>query len=292
MKSTLTLLAALLAVAVTGSGGTLVQFRTVFGTVEVELYDADKPDTTGNFKRLVQAGAYRDTFFHRLEPGFVVQGGSYFALNRLSTNWFAPPWSELGVVPHFGPVSNEFFVGPLLSNTNGTIAMAKLPNDPNSATSGWFFNLGDNSGMLDNQNGGFTVFGRVRRDANNVLPFLSARTYSNGLVNMKWWYPLDPLATNAFKALPVAYAGLYHPIYGNLVFVDITLLDVAISRTNGFPQISWTSVAGRTNAVEYTTALPPQWQPLFSLVPGGGRISIIDNTATGLHRFYRVRVDY
>lgn len=271
--------------------GSLVQFRTVLGTVEVELYDQEKPITSENFKRLVRAGAYQNTFVHRLIPGFVAQGGGYNALNMLSTNPFAPPWSERGFIPNFGPITNEYSVGPLLSNTNGTLAMAKLPGNPDSATTGWFFNLADNSANLDAQNGGFTVFGRVIRDANNVLPFLNGRTYTNGLVNMGWWYPTDTDATNTFATLPVTYGGLFHPGYGNLLFVDIILLDVAISLTNDLPVISWTSVSGRTNTVEYTTSMPPQWQPLFSQVLNGARVSLIDNQGSP-KRFYRVRVDY
>jgi cyclophilin family peptidyl-prolyl cis-trans isomerase len=280
-----------MAAVVSAQAGTLVQFRTVFGTVEVELYDAEKPVTATNFKRLVQAGAYQNTFFHRVVPGFVAQGGSYNASNKFSSNLFAPPWTERGFVPSFGPITNEFSVGPFLSNTNGTIAMAKLAGNPNSATAGWFFNLANNSTNLDSQNGGFTVFGRVIRDTNNLLGFFNGRAYGNGLLNMGWWYPNNGDATNAFSALPVTYSGTTHPAYWHLVFVDISLLDIAISTTNGFPQISWTSVAGKTNTVEYTTTMPPQWQHLFSLVPNGGRVSVIDNTGDP-KRFYRVRVDY
>jgi cyclophilin family peptidyl-prolyl cis-trans isomerase len=90
-------------------------------------------------------------------PGFIVQGGGFIfdditlAIDPLITN---------------PAVANE----PVFSNVAGTIAMAKLGNDPNSATSQWFFNLADNSGSppngLDSQNEGFTVFGEV--DANGM----------------------------------------------------------------------------------------------------------------------------
>jgi peptidyl-prolyl cis-trans isomerase A (cyclophilin A) len=63
---------------------------------------------------------------------------------------------------------------PVFSNTAGTIAMAKVDGDPNSATSQWFFNVGDNSANLDFQNGGFTVFGSVLGDGMNVINALSA----------------------------------------------------------------------------------------------------------------------
>ncbi len=66
--------------------------------------------------------------------------------------------TALNPITSYGPIQNEFSSDR--SNVSGTIAMAKVGNDPNSATSQWFVNLGDNSANLDNQNGGFTVFGK------------------------------------------------------------------------------------------------------------------------------------
>ena len=63
----------------------------------------------------------------------------------------------MDAVPTYPAIQNEYGI----SNLRGTVAMAKLGSDPNSATSQWFINLADNSSNLDNQNGGFTVFGRV-----------------------------------------------------------------------------------------------------------------------------------
>ena len=198
--------------------GTLAQFRTVFGDLEVELYDQQKPVTVQNFRRLVQSGAYQNTFFHRAVPGFVVQGGGYFTTRRFSTNDFAPPWSHLGRVPNFGSISNEFNVGPQFSNTNGTIAMAKLGGDPNSATCEWFFNLANNSANLDNQNGGFTVFGRVVRDTGStnyggVLGLFNHIAYYQGLVNMRWWFGTNDNYANICNSrahLPVGGSFQFH----------------------------------------------------------------------------------
>src|SRR5215469_1425686 len=89
--------------------GTLAQFRTPFGDIELELYDRDKPQTVQNFKSLVERGAYQNTFFHRLEPGFVIQGGGYATGAQVATNLFAPPWSYVYYVPYSGNgVTNEF----------------------------------------------------------------------------------------------------------------------------------------------------------------------------------------
>ncbi len=125
------------------------------GVTNVLLFDQEgegAPATVANFLNYVEDDDYVNSFIHRSIPGFVVQGGG-FTVNEL----------QVGTVPTDDPVVNEF--SEERSNTRGTIAMAKLGNDPNSATSQWFFNLGDNSEDLDNQNGGFTVFGEVLSDA-------------------------------------------------------------------------------------------------------------------------------
>ena len=61
--------------SVFANAGTLCQIRTRFGTMEVELYDEDKPVTVANFKRYVQSGSWTNMFIQRWEPGFVIQGG-------------------------------------------------------------------------------------------------------------------------------------------------------------------------------------------------------------------------
>lgn len=291
-------LAGMLALMVyAASAGTLAQFRTILGNLEVELYDDQKPATVANFKRLVQSGAYENTFFHRIVPGFVVQGGGYACFNPILNSSFGPNWSNLRSVTSFGAITNEFSVGPFFSNTNGTIAMAKLGGNPNSATCEWFFNLANNAANLDHQNGGFTVFGRVVRDTSSLSPgtllgFLNGRSYGNGMVDMSWWHPTDPLATNLFTTLPVNYPGMYQPWYSELLFVDISLLSVQIIKTNQQLLISWNSVSGKANLVEFTTVMPPVWQSLITTNGNGSRITISDTTSTNSMRFYRVRVAY
>jgi cyclophilin family peptidyl-prolyl cis-trans isomerase len=279
------------------SAGTLAQFRTPLGDIEVELYDQQKPVTVDNFKRLVQSGAYQNTFFHRVVPGFVAQGGGYSSFNPASTNFFGPPWSNMGIVPNFGQITNEFSVGPFFSNTNGTLAMAKLGSGPNTATCEWFFSLANNSANLDNQNGGFTVFGHVVRDTGpanygGVLGLFNRIYYTNGLVNMQWWYGTNDPVVNIFKTLPVTYSGTVQPWYADLFYVNISLLSVQITATNNQRQISWNSVNGKTNVVEYTTNLPPAWKTLATTNGNGNRYIVADPTPTNSFRFYRVRVLY
>ncbi|WP_111640879.1 peptidylprolyl isomerase [Marinimicrobium alkaliphilum] len=141
------------------ANATIVQFQTVLGDFEVNLFDEITPETVGNFLEYVEEGAYTESFFHRSVSGFIVQGGGYLYDQDTEESLKV---SEIDARP---AVVNE----PLLSNQKGTIAMAKRGNNPNSATSQWFFNLGNNSANLDRQNEGFTVFGQVSEEGLEIL---------------------------------------------------------------------------------------------------------------------------
>lgn len=143
--------------AIPGVTGQVAQVETVVGTFNVELFD-DTPLTKANFLAYINAGRYVNTIVHRSVAGFVIQMGGYYS--RL-------PFEH---IPTFEAVRNEY----RRSNLRGTLAMAKLGGDPNSATSEWFVNLADNSGNLDNQNGGFTVFGRVIGSGMQVVDTIAA----------------------------------------------------------------------------------------------------------------------
>ena len=136
-------------VAQSGTGPT-IRLKTSVGEIDIQLLQTTAPRSVANFMNYVNKGAYTGSFFHRSVAGFVVQGGGY----KLQGG-------QPAQIPQDPPVRNEFST----SNTRGTLAMAKLDAGPDTATSQWFFNLGDNSGNLDAQNGGFTVFGRVANAA-------------------------------------------------------------------------------------------------------------------------------
>jgi len=122
-------------------------FTTPVGTMCVEMRPDAAPLTVANFRYYVNNGYYANNMFiHRSVPNFVIQGGGY---KFDGTNVTQATTTS--------PVVNEFN----LSNVRGTIAMAKLGNDPNSATDQWFFNTVDNSANLNVTNGGFTVFGSI-----------------------------------------------------------------------------------------------------------------------------------
>jgi len=120
--------------------------------LDFALFSTRTPLTRANFLYYVNNNLYQRSIIHRSVPGFVIQGGGYYNIAPGST----PLLTAITVA---SPVANEYGI----SNTYSTISMAKSAGNPDSATSQWFVSLGDNSANLDNQNGGFTVFGRVTR---------------------------------------------------------------------------------------------------------------------------------
>lgn len=144
-----------------------VRIGATIKTVDIALFDQQTPITVTNFLNYVVNGLHNSNIFHRSVPGFVLQGGGF-------------QWKTSGIFPldTFPAIQNE----PVFSNVRGTVAMAKLGDNPNSATSQWFVNLADNSANLDYQNGGFTVFGRVIGNGMDVMDEIAAlpRVNANG----------------------------------------------------------------------------------------------------------------
>jgi cyclophilin family peptidyl-prolyl cis-trans isomerase len=145
-------------------------------TIDLALLVDAAPLTVANFLSYVDSGRYAANFFHRSVPGFIIQNGGFYFVNDNTFDY----------VPAFAPVVNEFGV----SNTRGTVAMAKLGGDPNSATSQWFINLADNSANLDAQNGGFTVFARVLGTGMGVADEIAAVPRYNASTTASAWTDL------------------------------------------------------------------------------------------------------
>lgn len=167
MKSTLTILASI-CLFTTASAQTRVKVDTVYGDIFITLYDTLAPITVANFLAYAERGDYDGSIFHRNLPGFVLQGGGFELTGADSSE-------NIQAIATDDPIVNEFGV----SNLRGTIAMAKLGDDPDSATSQWFVNLGDNSANLDVQNGGFTVFGEIE-DLSVIDTITTTRTVNLG----------------------------------------------------------------------------------------------------------------
>lgn len=258
--------------------GTFAQFRTVFGDIQVELYEQDKPATVANFLRYVQGGLYEHMFVQRCDPNFVIQAGGYKVYNYGQTN------AELGYVQNLGQITNEFSVGRRFSNTYGTLAMARIGGQTNSASSQWFFNLKDNL-FLDGVDGGFTVFGRVVAGTNALNRFTQFSRANNNLV-IADLRGLD----SGLGELPLLTPNL---TFSDLIFMDISLLNVQVGlAANGAREISWNSVSNVVNRVEFTTNFPPVWNSLASTNGNGATLKVTDPSKDNATRFYRVRVDY
>jgi peptidyl-prolyl cis-trans isomerase A (cyclophilin A) len=143
----------------------VVIMDTSMGPITIEL-DADKaPATVANFLKYVDDGFYNNLVFHRVIPGFMIQGGGMD--------------ENMNEKPTRPPVKNEASNG--LSNKRGTIAMART-NDPDSATAQFFINLVDNARGLDPRFGsaGYTVFGRVIAGMENVDAIAEVPTGNRG----------------------------------------------------------------------------------------------------------------
>jgi cyclophilin family peptidyl-prolyl cis-trans isomerase len=259
--------------------GVLARFRmnNDLGTIDVELFEKEKPITVSNFVAYVKSGAWNDNILHRWIPNFVLQGGSYHVPHSptLMTSWNVNPTA----VTSFPTIPFEKDVGQKFSNLFGTIAMARVGDDTNSASHDWFFNLKDNI-QLDTQGGGYTVFGRTLRGTNTLARF----NRPAGTTNI---YQLDPVNS---PEVPVYSADRVNVFWVN---TDITVLTVRVLRLNATQvQLSWESVEGLQNILEYTTVIPAVWQQARTQTGTGGVIGVTETIGSEPMRQYRVRVIY
>jgi cyclophilin family peptidyl-prolyl cis-trans isomerase len=218
--------------ALDGVSGKAVRFATTLGNIDVELLADDAPATVTNFLNYVNKGAYVNTFFHRSVPGFVIQGGGFTIVN-----------GSLSTIPTDPPVVNEFKV----SNTRGTLAMAKLGNGPDTATDQWFFNESDdNAANLDAQNGGFTVFGRVIGASISVMDQIAATPV----------YDLSGGDTSsAFTQVPLVSNSSDVPVTSELVYVNSIMAIPLTPKGSGGDALLKLKVKGNTNPGLVTATL-------------------------------------
>jgi peptidyl-prolyl cis-trans isomerase A (cyclophilin A) len=149
--------------AAQADGNPQVVIDTTMGPITVELDPAKAPITVENFLKYVDDGFYNGLIFHRVISDFMIQGGGMDAqLKEKETR---------------APIKLE--VGKGLSNTRGTIAMARTSN-PNSATAQFFINLFDKNTILDQAGGGYAVFGKVVAGMENVDKIAAVRTGNKG----------------------------------------------------------------------------------------------------------------
>lgn len=207
--------------------------------MDMALFSDRTPISRANFLSYVTSGAYTNSFIHRSVPGFVIQGGA----TRIISNSFDS-------IPTNPPILNEFGI----SNTLGTVSMAKVGGDPNSATSQWFVSVGANTDILDSQNEGFTVFGRMTRTS-----FRSAQIFN------------DPYDFPTFN---------YGGIYGELpLFYTHVLGNLDIDEFILFPSVSLVPIpdgeAGESRTLSYSV-ISNSNPGLLSATVGPGGVLLLD----------------
>jgi cyclophilin family peptidyl-prolyl cis-trans isomerase len=166
------------------SQSNVVKLETSMGNIVIELNEQAAPVTVRNFLGYVEAGFYDGTIFHRVIPGFMIQGGG-----------FTPQMMQKKTLD---PIINEAKNG--LSNKRGTISMARS-NNPNSATAQFFINHRDNDFLdyVDNNQPGYAVFGKVIEGMDVVDAIaLVETTTRNGMEDV----PVKPVVIISAKIMP------------------------------------------------------------------------------------------
>lgn len=159
-----------------------VVIDTSFGEIELVLEAEKAPITVNNFLDYVDAESYNDTIFHRVIPGFMIQGGGFDKnMQQKATK---------------DPIKNEANNG--LKNNRGTVAMART-QDPDSATMQFFINHADND-FLNNssRDAGYAVFAKVVRGMDVADQIAQVRTANQGGHQN---VPTDPIIINTIKRL-------------------------------------------------------------------------------------------
>src|SRR5450432_4869299 len=161
----------------------MIRFQTTHGDFTVELFDKDAPISVENFLRYVDDGHFDGTIFHRVVPGFVIQGGGFIEdMTQKKTK---------------APVKNE--ADNNLKNSRGTLSMART-NDINSATSQFFVNLKDND-FLDHSRGnfGYAVFGKVTKGMEVIDKIAAVETARKRSFDD---VPVEPVIMKSVRRIP------------------------------------------------------------------------------------------
>lgn len=165
------------------SQSNVVKLETSMGNIVIELNEQAAPVTVKNFLRYVEAGFYDGLIFHRVIPGFMIQGGGFT--------------KQMVKKETRDPIINEARNG--LSNKQGTIAMARSSN-PDSATAQFFINHRDNDFLnyVDDKSAGYAVFGKVTEGMDVVDAIASVETTTkNGMDDV----PVEPVTIQSAKVV-------------------------------------------------------------------------------------------
>jgi cyclophilin family peptidyl-prolyl cis-trans isomerase len=197
---------ATVAIPAIAMGNTIVRMQTSLGAIDIELFSDDPSviDTVNNFLNYVNRSDYDNSLIHRSVPGFVIQGGGFTCVDACRD----PLNPVINTIPADPSIPDQ--VG--ISNTRGTIAMAKT--GPDTATSQWFVNLADNTGLDDTSrpDGGFTVFGQIPGNGMDIIDAIAALPVIDGRVDF---------GNPAFRELPIVPAPSFNfPVVATSVGPD------------------------------------------------------------------------
>ncbi|MDB6132502.1 MAG: hypothetical protein JWM59_745 [Verrucomicrobiales bacterium] len=195
---------------------------TDLGNLDFAFYPESAPKTVENFFGYVSRGDFVNTIFHRSVPDFIIQAGAFRADATASK------------VTTQTPVMNE----PEITNTRGTVAMAKLGGEPDSATNQFFINMSNNGANLDSQNEGFTVFARVAgngmavADAIAALPLKSYSTVNGALTDTPVRATPPPAVYDPSLLVRISSATSLDPLSFSAVSGAATIVDCAVNGRN------------------------------------------------------------
>lgn len=165
LKQSMFTMAAMLISFNTMAANTVVEMTTSMGNIEIELFNDKAPISAKNFENYAKSNFYNSTIFHRVIPGFMVQGGGMDA--------------NMQEKPTKANIRNESSNG--LKNTRGTLAMARM-NHPDSASSQFFINVVDNDFLNRSpRNAGYAVFGQVTKGMDVVDKIVKVPTGNYGM---------------------------------------------------------------------------------------------------------------
>ena len=245
----------------------IARFHTDLGDIDVALLESVAPNNVANFLGYVNRGDYDNSFIHRSAPNFVIQGGGYKFVN-----------GQVTPIPEGSPVVNEFHV----SNKRGTLAMAKVAGNPDSATNQWFFNESDaNASNLDTQDGGFTVLGRIMNSSGLMAmdTIAAVPIYNAGS-------PFDQLPLRNYVGGSIKDSNLVHVIW-------IKVMPQIVAVTRPAPSSLHLQGQGAANGsykVEISSSLTAGFPTSVTLTADSmGNISYND-TNPGTRKFYRLTI--
>jgi cyclophilin family peptidyl-prolyl cis-trans isomerase len=210
------------------SGSEIVEVETNRGTICLELLRDGAPITVWNFVNYVSQGDYDGTIIHRSVPGFVIQGGA-----------FATDADTVTPIPIDGTITNEpctqvggTGICAVRGNIRGTVAMARVGGQINSATSQYFINLADNRASLDAADEGFTVFANVLGAGMTVADDVAS--LPTGDANESWW--IAPPVGGVLGELPIQNVVPFFPTaFGCWDPSDLALVVSPLSHTFPLP---------------------------------------------------------